>query len=86
MTIEKVKEIIANQLSVDVKKLTEETNIAEELGADSLDVVEILMALEEEFNVSIPDEAIPNIKTIPLFNVLNRYMRQKHGRVQKYAA
>ena len=64
MTIEKVKEIIANQLSVDVKKLTEETNIAEELGADSLDVVEILMALEEEFEVSIPDEAIPNIKTI----------------------
>lgn len=64
MTIEKVKEIIANQLSVDVKKLTEKTNIAEELGADSLDVVEILMALEEEFDVSIPDEAIPNIKTI----------------------
>jgi len=64
MTIEKVKEIIANQLSVDIKKLTENTNIAEELGADSLDVVEILMALEEEFNVSIPDEAIPNIKTI----------------------
>ena len=64
MTIEKVKEIIANQLSVDVKKLTEKTNIAEELGADSLDVVEILMALEEEFEVSIPDEAIPNIKTI----------------------
>ena len=64
MTIEKVKEIIANQLSIDVKKLTEKTNIAEELGADSLDVVEILMALEEEFEVSIPDEAIPNIKTI----------------------
>ena len=64
MTIEKVKEIIANQLSIDVTKLTEKTNIAEELGADSLDVVEILMALEEEFEVSIPDEAIPNIKTI----------------------
>jgi len=64
MTIEKVKEIIANQLSVDIKKLTEKTNIAEELGADTLDVVEILMALEEEFDVSIPDEAIPNIKTI----------------------
>ena len=64
MIIEKVKEIIANQLSVDIKKLTEKTNIAEELGADSLDVVEILMALEEEFEVSIPDEAIPNIKTV----------------------
>lgn len=64
MTIDKVKEIISKQLSVDVKKLTEKTNIAEELGADSLDVVEILMALEEEFNISIPDEEIPNIKTI----------------------
>ena len=63
-TTDKVKEIIANQLSVDIKKLTEKTNIAEELGADSLDLVEILMSLEDEFGVSIPDEAIPEIKTI----------------------
>ena len=45
-------------------KIKEETNIAEELGADSLDLVEILMSLEDEFGISIPDEAIPNIKTI----------------------
>ena len=64
MAIDKVKQIIANQLSTDVEKLTEKTNIAEELGADSLDVVEILMSLEDEFGVSIPDEAIPEIKTI----------------------
>lgn len=64
MTIDKVKEIIANQLSVKVETLKEETNIAEELGADSLDLVEILMSLEDEFGVSIPDEAIPQIKTI----------------------
>lgn len=63
-TVEKVKEIIANQLSVKVDTLKDETNIAEELGADSLDVVEILMSLEDEFGVSIPDEAIPKIKTI----------------------
>ena len=63
-TVEKVKEIIANQLSVKVDTLKDETNIAEELGADSLDVVEILMSLEDEFGVSIPDEAIPQIKTI----------------------
>ncbi len=63
-TVEKVKEIIANQLSVKVETLKDETNIAEELGADSLDVVEILMSLEDEFGVSIPDEAIPQIKTI----------------------
>ncbi len=61
---EKVTEIIANQLSVSADKIKEETNIAEELGADSLDLVEILMSLEDEFGISIPDEAIPNIKTI----------------------
>ena len=64
MTIDKVKEIIANQLSVPADKLTDTTNIAEELGADSLDLVEILMSLEDEFGISIPDEAIPQIKTI----------------------
>lgn len=64
MTIDKVKEIIANQLSTKVENLKEETNIAEELGADSLDLVEILMSLEDEFGISIPDEAIPTIKTI----------------------
>lgn len=63
-TIEKVTEIIANQLSVEKGKITETTNIAEDLGADSLDLVEILMSLEDEFGVSIPDEAIPEIKTI----------------------
>lgn len=64
MTVEKVKKIIADQFSVDESKLSETTNIAEELGADSLDLVEILMSLEDEFGVSIPDEEIPNMKTI----------------------
>ena len=64
MTFEKVKEIIASQLSAKVENIKDDTNIAEELGADSLDLVEILMSLEDEFGVSIPDEAIPEIKTI----------------------
>ena len=64
MINDKVKEIIANQLSVKVDDIKDNTNIAEELGADSLDLVEILMSLEDEFGVSIPDEAIPEIKTI----------------------
>ncbi len=64
MTIDKVKEIIAKQFSVDAKKISDDTNIAEELGADSLDLVEILMSIEDEFGVSIPDDAIPNIKTV----------------------
>ena len=63
-TIGKVKEIIAKQLSVKVDDIKNDSNIAEELGADSLDLVEILMSLEDEFGISIPDEAIPQIKTI----------------------
>ena len=61
---DKVKEIIAKQLSVKVDAIQDNTSIAEELGADSLDLVEILMSLEDEFAVSIPDEMIPQIKTI----------------------
>lgn len=63
-TLEKVKDIIAKQLSVKPETVTDASNIAEDLGADSLDLVEILMALEDEFGISIPDEAIPQIKTI----------------------
>ena len=64
MTEQKVKDILAKQLSVDAAKIEAKTNIATDLGADSLDLVEILMSLEEEFSVSIPDEAIPTIKTV----------------------
>jgi len=63
-TIDKVKDIIAKQLSVKPEEIKNDSNIAEELGADSLDLVEILMSLEDEFGISIPDEAIPQIKTI----------------------
>lgn len=64
MTFEKVRDIIADQLSLDKEKIVETTVMAEELGADSLDLVEILMSLEDEFGISIPDEEIPNLKTI----------------------
>ena len=64
MTQQKVIEILAKQLRVDQAKINEKTNIAADLGADSLDLVEILMTLEEEFNISIPDEAIPGIVTV----------------------
>ena len=61
---QKVKEILAEQLGVDVSKVTLQTNVATDLGADSLDLVEILMSLEDEFGVSIPDEEIAGIKTV----------------------
>ena len=64
MVEKKVKEILSKQLNVEVGKISGETNIATDLGADSLDLVEILMSLEDEFSISIPDEAIPEIKTV----------------------
>jgi len=53
---EKVKEIIAKQLGVDGEKVTMEASFVEDLGADSLDTVELVMAFEEAFNIEIPDE------------------------------
>ena len=64
MVENKVKEILAKQLRFDVNKISADTNITTDLGADSLDLVEVLMSLEEEFKISIPDEAIPGIVTV----------------------
>ena len=64
MTEKKVIEILSNQLRVESEKINAQTNIAIDLGADSLDLVEVLMSLEDEFNISIPDEAIPTIVTV----------------------
>jgi len=61
---DKVKEIIAKELEVDVKQLTNEAKFIEDLGADSLDIVELVMALEEEFGLDIPDEDADKMKTV----------------------
>ena len=64
MIFERIKEILADQLDSDIDAMSMESDIANDLGADSLDVVELLMAIEDEFEVEIPDEEIENIKTI----------------------
>lgn len=64
MVFEKIKNILAEQLDADESTMTMDTNIAKDLGADSLDVVELLMTIEDEFEVEIPDEEIENIRTI----------------------
>lgn len=64
MIFERIKEILADQLDSDIDAMSIESDIANDLGADSLDVVELLMAIEDEFEVEIPDEEIENIKTI----------------------
>ena len=64
MIFERIKEMLADQLDSDIDAMSMESDIANDLGADSLDVVELLMAIEDEFDVEIPDEEIENIKTI----------------------
>ena len=61
---DRVKEIIAKELEVDVKQITPEAKFIEDLGADSLDIVELVMALEEEFGIDIPDEDADKLKTV----------------------
>jgi acyl carrier protein len=61
---EEVAEVVAEQLSIDVSEIKLESKFTEDLGADSLDVVELVMALEEKFDLEIPDEQAEGIKTV----------------------
>lgn len=62
--LDKVKKIVVDQLSVELSNVTPQANFANDLGADSLDTVELVMALEEEFDIEIPDEAAEQITTV----------------------
>lgn len=64
MVFEKVREILVDQLDVEEESVTMEASITADLGADSLDVVDLVMSLEEEFDCEIPDDEIENIKTV----------------------
>ena len=72
----KVKDIIEKELGVEREKLTPEASFIEDLGADSLDIVELVMAMEEEFEVEIPDEEAENIKTVgDAINYINTHKK-----------
>ncbi len=73
---ERVKEIIAEQLGVEKEKITPESKFIEDLGADSLDVVELIMAFEEEFGIEIPDEDAEKIQTV---GDVIKYLQEKVG-------
>jgi len=60
----KVKEIIVNELGVEPEKVTDEASFVEDLGADSLDIVELIMAFEEAFDIEIPDEDAEKLQTV----------------------
>ena len=72
--LEKMKEMIADQLSVDEDKITLESNFKEDLDADSLDLFELVMALEDEYSVEIPAEDLQNLATVG--DVMN-YLKEK---------
>ncbi|MCL2002483.1 MAG: acyl carrier protein [Oscillospiraceae bacterium] len=63
-TAEKVRAILAAQLDIDADKIAATTNIAEDLGADSLDVVELMMSVEEEFELTIDEDAVKGFRTV----------------------
>lgn len=63
-TLEKVKKIVSDQLEVDAEQVTPDARFADDLNADSLDVVELVMALEDEFDIEIPDEQAEKILTV----------------------
>ncbi len=64
MELEKLKQIIAEVLNVDADEITEDTTFVDDLGADSLDVFQIIMGIEEEFDIEIPNEAAESIVTV----------------------
>ena len=64
MTLDKIKGIIAEQLGVDEEEVKLETNLAKDLKADSLDAVEIIMAIEDEFDIEVPDEDAEKFATV----------------------
>ena len=64
MDFEKIKELMAEKFDYDVANINENPRIKEDLGADSIDIVEILMTLEEEYDIKIPDEKASEIKTL----------------------
>ena len=63
-SMDRIKKIIVDQLGIDESKITENSSFIDDLGADSLDIVELIMAFEEEFDIEIPDEDAEKMKTI----------------------
>ena len=64
MVFEKIKAILCQQLDVEEDTVTMESSIAEDLGADSLDIVDLIMSIEDEFDMEVPDDKVENIKTV----------------------
>lgn len=76
MNFEKVKEVMINTLNCDEEKITPEATLAEDLNIDSLDAVELVMALEEEYSIKIPDTELENLKTVKdIVDCIEKYLK-----------
>lgn len=64
MVFEKIQEILAAQFDVEADSITNDTDIQEDLNADSLDIVDLIMSIEDEFEVEVPDDAVDEVKTV----------------------
>lgn len=62
--LEKIREIVAEQMNLDISGIREDTSFKDDLGADSLDLFEVVMSLEEEFDIELPQEEVSNLNTI----------------------
>lgn len=72
--LEQIKDLLAQELRIPREKITDDSAIIEDLGADSLDIVEMLMALEETFSITVPDEDVLQLKTV---KSVAEYVEQK---------
>ena len=81
--IERVKEVIAKQLRISKDDIADNASILEDLGADSLDIVELLMTLEDEMNIIIPDEAVGALRTVKdIAEYLDNLENRKGGHIR----
>ena len=77
MNFEKVKEVMINTLNCDEEKILPEANLAEDLNIDSLDAVELVMALEEKYEIKIPDAELENLKTVnDIVDCIEKYLQK----------
>jgi acyl carrier protein len=76
-TAQRIRVLVAEQLGIDPQEVRPEASILDDLGADSLDVVELVMAIEDEFDIEVPDEAAEGIRTI---GDVERYVTQQVAR------
>jgi len=77
MVFDKIKEIISDQLGIDAEEITMESSFVDDLGADSLDIVELIMALETEFDLEIPDEDAEKISAVAdVVNYIKKHIEE----------